>query len=105
MLYEVITEYKLKMSKEKIIDTAIESIEYIKEHGILVEFSAEDATRTELDYLKEVYEKAVEAGADRINVPDTVGVMVPHSRITSYNVCYTKLLRLKNNSKVVLWKI
>jgi len=86
-------EYKLKMSKEKIIDIAVESIEYIKEHGVIVEFSAEDATRTELDYLKEVYKKAVEAGADRINVPDTVGVMVPNSM--SYLI-----KELKNDIKV-----
>ncbi|ABR54293.1 isopropylmalate/citramalate/homocitrate synthase [Methanococcus vannielii SB] len=72
-------EYKLKMSKEQIIETLVKSIEYIKEHGITVEFSAEDATRTELEYLKEAYKNAVDAGADRINVPDTVGVMVPNS--------------------------
>ncbi|WP_456471988.1 2-isopropylmalate synthase [Methanocaldococcus sp.] len=72
-------KYKLKKSKEEIIEIAVEAIEYIKEHGIKVEFSAEDATRTELDYLKEVYKKAVEAGADIINVPDTVGVMIPRA--------------------------
>ena len=70
-------EYKLKMDKEEIIRKAVDAIEYIKEHGLKVEFSAEDATRTELDYLIEVYKNAVDAGADRINVPDTVGVMIP----------------------------
>ncbi|ADG13125.1 isopropylmalate/citramalate/homocitrate synthase [Methanocaldococcus infernus ME] len=72
-------KYKLKMSKEEIVEKAVNAIEYIKEHGIKVEFSAEDATRTEIDYLKEVYKKAVEAGADIINVPDTVGVMIPRA--------------------------
>lgn len=72
-------KYKLKMDKEQIIEKAVESIEYIKEHGLKVEFSAEDATRTELDYLVKVYEEAVNAGADRLNVPDTVGVMIPRS--------------------------
>ncbi|ACX72824.1 isopropylmalate/citramalate/homocitrate synthase [Methanocaldococcus vulcanius M7] len=72
-------KYKLKKSKEEIINIAIDAIEYIKEHGIKVEFSAEDATRTEIDYLLEVYKKAVEAGADIINVPDTVGVMIPRA--------------------------
>ena len=72
-------KYKLKMDKEQIIDKAVESIEYIKERGLKVEFSAEDATRTELDYLIEVYKNAVDAGADRINVPDTVGVMIPRA--------------------------
>ncbi|CAB3288538.1 2-isopropylmalate synthase [Methanocaldococcus lauensis] len=72
-------KYKLKKSKEEIIEIAVEAIEYIKEHGIRVEFSAEDATRTELDYLIEVYKKAIDAGADIINVPDTVGVMIPRA--------------------------
>lgn len=72
-------EYKLKMNEEEIIRKAVDAIEYIKEHGLKVEFSAEDATRTELDYLIEVYKNAVDAGADRINVPDTVGVMIPRA--------------------------
>lgn len=72
-------EYKLKMSKEQILNKAVEIVEYIKDHGIMAEFSAEDATRTEFDYLKEIYVAVEDAGADCINVPDTVGVMVPVS--------------------------
>lgn len=52
-------DFKLKMSKEEIVDKASSAIEYAKDHGITVEFSAEDSTRTELDYLIDVY-KAVE---------------------------------------------
>lgn len=72
-------EYKLKMSKEDILSKSVEAVEYIKDHGIVAEFSAEDATRTEFDYLKEVYKAVEDAGVDYINVPDTVGVMVPTS--------------------------
>ncbi|HIQ32134.1 MAG TPA: 2-isopropylmalate synthase [Methanothermococcus okinawensis] len=72
-------KYKLKMDKEEILRRAVEAVEYIKEHGITVEFSAEDATRTEIPYLIEVYKAVEEAGADRINVPDTVGVMIPRA--------------------------
>lgn len=72
-------EYKLKMDKEEILNISVEAIEYIKDHGITAEFSAEDATRTEFDYLKEVYNAVEDAGVDYINVPDTVGVMVPTS--------------------------
>ena len=72
-------EYKLKMSQEEILNKSVESIEYIKDHGITAEFSAEDATRTEFNYLKEIYNAVEEAGVDYINVPDTVGVMVPAS--------------------------
>ncbi|HIP84790.1 MAG TPA: 2-isopropylmalate synthase, partial [Methanothermococcus okinawensis] len=72
-------KYKLKMDKDEIVRRAVEAVEYIKDHGITVEFSAEDATRTEIPYLIEVYKRVEEAGADRINVPDTVGVMIPRA--------------------------
>lgn len=70
-------DYKLKMSKEQILDKAVSAVEYIKDHGLTAEFSCEDATRTELDYLKEVFGAVQEAGVDKINVPDTVGVTIP----------------------------
>ncbi|MBQ2226098.1 MAG: 2-isopropylmalate synthase [Methanobrevibacter sp.] len=70
-------DYKLKMSKEKIIETAVDAIEYAKDHGLTVEFSAEDATRTERDFLFEVFNEAVSAGADFLDVPDTVGILTP----------------------------
>ncbi len=72
-------KFKLKMSKEDILSKAVDAVEYIKDHGIVAEFSAEDATRTEFDYLSEIYQAVDEAGADFLNVPDTVGVMVPRS--------------------------
>lgn len=70
-------DYKLKMDKEKIIETAITAVEYGKDHGLTVEFSCEDATRTERDFLFETYHAVVDAGADFLNVPDTVGVLIP----------------------------
>ena len=70
-------DYKLKKSKEEILNQAIEAVEYAKDHGLTVEFSAEDATRTELNYLIEFYKGVEGAGADIINVPDTVGILVP----------------------------
>lgn len=70
-------DFKLKMSKEEILDKACSGVEYAKDHGIFVEFSAEDSTRTEMDYLIDVYKSVENAGADVINVPDTVGVLVP----------------------------
>lgn len=72
-------EFKLKMSKIDILNKSVDAIEYIKDHGIIAEFSAEDATRTELDYLKQIYRAVEDSGADYINVPDTVGVMIPAS--------------------------
>lgn len=72
-------KYKLKKSKEEILNLSVEAVEYIKDHGIIAEFSAEDATRTEFEYLKEVYQAVESANVDYINVPDTVGVMIPAS--------------------------
>lgn len=70
-------DYKLKMSKEKILETAITGVEYAKDYGLTVEFSAEDATRTERDFLYEVFNSVVDAGADFLDVPDTVGILTP----------------------------
>ena len=70
-------DYKLKMSKETTISTAVEAVEYAKDHGLSVEFSAEDATRTERDFLFEIYRDVVDAGADFLDIPDTVGILTP----------------------------
>ncbi|MEM4746691.1 MAG: homoaconitate hydratase, partial [Metallosphaera sp.] len=72
-----------------VLDRNYESIRYAKSHGLIVEYSPEDATRTNEEILLQVVKTAVEAGADRINIPDTVGVMHPFrfqqliSKITS----------------------
>jgi len=71
-------EFKLKMAKEEIIRRAVEGVKRAKGYVEDVEFSPEDAARTELDFLAEVVERAVEAGATTINIPDTVGYAVPN---------------------------
>ena len=68
---------KLKMTREEVLDSVIELISYAKEHFTEIEFSAEDATRSDLDYLIKVNQAAVESGATRINIPDTVGTISP----------------------------
>ncbi len=70
-------EFKLKMSKEDILKKAVDGVKYAKEHGVEVEFSCEDATRTELEFLKEMHRGVKDAGVDYINVPDTVGTIMP----------------------------
>ena len=70
-------DFKLKMSKSEIIDSAVSTVEYCKDHGLFVEFSAEDATRTERDFLFEVIGAVSDAGADFIDIPDTVGILTP----------------------------
>lgn len=70
-------EFKLKMSKEEIIKKTIEMVGYAKSLIDDIEFSAEDALRTEPDFLVDVYRAAIKAGAKTINVPDTVGYRTP----------------------------
>lgn len=70
-------EHKLKMAKEEIIKSAVGAIELARELCDDVEFSPEDASRTELTYLAEVVSAAIEAGATTVNIPDTVGYTVP----------------------------
>jgi 2-isopropylmalate synthase len=70
-------EFKLKMAKEEILARAVEGVARAREHCEDIEFSPEDAARTELDFLAEVVEKAIDAGATTVNIPDTVGFAVP----------------------------
>ena len=70
-------EYKLRMSKEQVLQHAIDAVIMAKGLADEVEFSAEDAIRTEREYLTEVFSAAIEAGATIINVPDTVGYTTP----------------------------
>ena len=70
-------EYKLKMTRDEALGKAIEAVEYGKSHGLQVEFSAEDATRTDGEFIKQVFGEVAKAGADRIDIPDTVGYSTP----------------------------
>jgi 2-isopropylmalate synthase len=70
-------EFKLRMAKEEIVRRAVEGVKRARDYLEDVEFSPEDAARTEPDFLAEVVERAVEAGATTLNIPDTVGYAVP----------------------------
>ena len=70
-------EQKLKMSRQEIIDAMVAAVTFGRQWFDDVEVSAEDACRTELDYLVEFFQAAVEAGARVLNVPDTVGYTTP----------------------------
>ncbi|NQG96920.1 2-isopropylmalate synthase [Streptococcus suis] len=70
-------EFKLNKSKEEILAAIKEHVTYARSKFEVVEFSPEDATRTELDFLLEVVQTAVDAGASYINIPDTVGFTTP----------------------------
>jgi 2-isopropylmalate synthase len=70
-------DFKLKMAKDEIVKRSVEGVKIARDLCDDVEFSCEDAARTELEFLAEVAERAVEAGATTLNIPDTVGYMLP----------------------------
>jgi 2-isopropylmalate synthase len=70
-------QYKLNMAQEEIIKAAVDGVKVAREFCDDVEFSPEDASRTELDFLTQVVEAVIEAGATTVNIPDTVGYTVP----------------------------
>jgi 2-isopropylmalate synthase len=70
-------EYKLKLTRDEALQKAIDAVEYGKSRGLQVEFSAEDATRSDREFLKKVFGEVAKAGADRIDIPDTVGYSTP----------------------------
>ncbi len=70
-------EFKLHLSRDQVVLRAVESVAYARERFDDVEFSAEDAARTEPEFLVEVVERIVEAGATTVNIPDTVGYALP----------------------------
>ena len=86
-------EHKLQMTRYQALEKAIEAVEYGKSRGLQVEFSAEDATRTDREFLKKVFDEVAKAGADRVNIPDTVGYCTPEymAELTRDTVDITKL--------------
>src|SRR6188768_3587727 len=70
-------EHKLKMTRTQVVERAVQSVARAKSYCADVEFSPEDAARTEIDFLCEVVEAAIAAGATTVNIPDTVGYATP----------------------------
>jgi 2-isopropylmalate synthase len=68
---------KLRMTREQCLEAAVESVRYARHHTHDVEFSAEDATRSDLDFLCRIVEAVIKVGATTINLPDTVGYSTP----------------------------
>jgi len=76
---ELNLQYRLKMTKEQVLQKTAESIEYAKKHGATVNFVLEDATRTPIEEIIQIFEAAVKAGASRLVIADTVGFLRPLS--------------------------
>lgn len=71
-------KHKLKISRGQVIERAVTVIDYAKSHGLRLRFTAEDASRTEPEFLVKFCRRISEAGADRIGITDTAGIMLPH---------------------------
>ncbi len=78
---DVQMKYAVNLTPEQVLASAVESIEYVKAHGVKCEFSPMDATRSRMPFLKQVCQAAEKAGMDSLNLPDTVGIMIPKSTI------------------------
>ncbi len=70
-------EYKLLMKPEQVIESAESMVKYAKKYISDIEFSAEDATRSDVDFLAKIFDRVIKAGATTINIPDTVGYTTP----------------------------
>ncbi|MDO8745040.1 MAG: 2-isopropylmalate synthase, partial [Candidatus Brocadiaceae bacterium] len=89
---EIHRKYKLLKAKEEILNLAVKGVKHALKYVDDVEFSPEDASRTELDFLIQVVEAVIDAGARTVNIPDTVGYAVPDH--------YASIIRgLKENVK------
>src|SRR5205807_1009880 len=76
-------QHKLHLTREQMVKQSADMVGYAKSFGVKVEFSAEDATRTEIPFFKQVVKAVTEAGIDRFDIPDTVGIATPQ-KITEY---------------------
>ena len=92
-------EFKLRMTQDEIIARAVKGVERAVSYCDDVEFSAEDAARTEIDFLCRVVEAAIRAGATTINIPDTVGYTTPNEM---YERIESLINRVPNIDKAVL---
>ncbi|MFT3734412.1 MAG: 2-isopropylmalate synthase [Rhodocyclaceae bacterium] len=94
-------EKKLRMTPDQVVEQAVKAIGWARQYTDNVEFSAEDAGRSEIDFLCRIFEQVINAGAKTINVPDTVGYNMPGQ--FAYLI-ETLLKRVPNSDKVV-WSV
>ena len=89
---------KLRMSREQCLEAAVDAVRFSRHHTFDVQFSAEDATRSDLDFLCRVVEAVVKAGASTINLPDTVGYATPDETRDFFTTIRS---RVPNSDKVI----
>jgi 2-isopropylmalate synthase len=90
-------KHKLKKSRQQVLDEAVAAVRLAREYCDDVEFSAEDATRTDPDYLEQISRAVVAAGARTVNLPDTVGFSIPEE----YRALIARMVKALGDSAVV----
>ncbi|ATE59196.1 2-isopropylmalate synthase [Thauera sinica] len=94
-------EKKLRMTPDEVVAQAVKAVGWAREYTDDVEFSAEDAGRSGIDFLCRIFEEVIRAGAKTINVPDTVGYNVPEQ----YAATLRTLIERVPNSDRVIWSV
>jgi len=94
-------EKKLRMTPDQVVEQAVKAIGWARQYTDDIEFSAEDAGRSELDFLCRVFEAVIKAGAKTINVPDTVGYAIPFQ----YADTMRQLIERVPNADQVVWSV
>ncbi|MFA7291915.1 MAG: 2-isopropylmalate synthase [Rhodocyclaceae bacterium] len=94
-------EKKLRMTPDQVVEQAVKSIGWARAYTDNVEFSAEDAGRSELDFLCRIFEEVIKAGATTINVPDTVGYNLP----SQFAETIRQLIARVPNADKVVWSV
>jgi 2-isopropylmalate synthase len=92
-------EHKLRMTPDQVVERAAQAVKWAREYTDDVEFSAEDAVRSDIDFLVRVFDAVIQAGATTINVPDTVGYSVP----TLLGERFKELIARVPNADQAIW--
>lgn len=92
-------ENKLRMTPDQVVENAVKAVRLAQEYTDDVEFSAEDAVRSEMDFLVRIFDAVIKAGAKTINVPDTVGYSIP----VLWGERIKQLIERVPNSDKVIW--
>ena len=92
-------QHKLRMSEDQVVERAVKAVKWALEYTDDVEFSAEDAVRSEMDFLVRVFDAVIKAGARTLNVPDTVGYSIP----AAWGERIKQLIERVPDSDKVIW--
>jgi D-citramalate synthase len=84
-------ECKLRKTREQVLKATEECVKYAKDHGLIVELLAEDATRSDFEYLTKIFQTAVDSGVDRVVPCDTVGILTPEKTVEFFSKLKEKI--------------